>query len=93
MNRIILEHGVYTRVKVDGASSFVSAKPKAEPQTVALPKFALDDVVNLYDVLPMLSYDADDTMTIIYDIELNYNHERTRSVYSETSTGTKIQRL
>ncbi len=69
MNRIILEHGVYTCVKVDGASPVVSAEPVSEPQAVALPKFALDEVVNLYEVLPMLSYDADDTMTIIYDID------------------------
>ncbi len=69
MNRIILEHGVYTCVKVDGASAIVSAEPVSEPQAVALPKFALDEVINLYDVLPMLSYDADDTMTIIYDID------------------------
>lgn len=69
MNRIILEHGVYTCVKVDGALPIVSTEPLLEPQAVALPKFALDEVVNLYDVLPMLSYDADDTMTIIYDID------------------------
>ena len=69
MNRIILEHGVYTCVKVDGASVIVSTEPVAETQAVALPKFALDEVVNLYDVLPMLSYDADDTMTIIYDLD------------------------
>ena len=69
MNRIILEHGVYTCVKVDGASAIVSNKPVAETQAIALPKFALDEIVNLYDVLPMLSYDADDTMTIIYDID------------------------
>lgn len=29
----------------------------------------MDEVVNLYDVLPMLSYDDDDTMTIIYDLD------------------------
>ena len=69
MNRIILEHGVYTNVKIDGASPVVIAEPIAEPKAVTLPKFALDEVVNLYDVLPMLSYDADDTMTIIYDID------------------------
>ena len=69
MNRIILEHGVYTRVKVDGTSAIVSAESVPEPQAVALPKFGLDEVVNLYEVLPMLSYDADDTMTIIYDID------------------------
>ncbi len=69
MNQIILEHGVYTCVKVDGASPVVSAEPVTEPQAVALPKFALDEVVNLYDVLPMLSYDIDDTMKIIDDID------------------------
>jgi hypothetical protein len=69
MNRIILEQGVYTCVKVDGASVIVSTEPVAETQAVALPKFALDEVVNLYEVLPMLSYDADDTMSIIYDID------------------------
>jgi hypothetical protein len=69
MNRIILEHGVYTCVKVDGVSPVVSAEPVPEPQAVSLPKFALDEVINLYDILPMLSYDADDTMTIIYDID------------------------
>jgi hypothetical protein len=69
MNRIILEHGVYTCVKVDGALPVVSAEPIAEPKAVTLPKFALDEVVNLYDVLPMLSYDIDDTMKIIDDID------------------------
>ena len=69
MNRIILEHGVYTCVKIDGVSPVVSAEPISEPQAVSLPKFALDEVINLYDILPMLSYDADDTMTIIYDID------------------------
>ena len=65
MNRIILEHDVYTCVKVDGALPVASVEPVAELQAVALPKFALDEVVNLYEVLPMLSYNADDTMTII----------------------------
>lgn len=69
MNRIILEHSVYTCVKVDGASPVVSSKQVTEPQTIAITKFALDEEVNLYEVLPMLSYDADDTMSIIYDID------------------------
>jgi hypothetical protein len=69
MNRIILEHNVYTCVKVDGASPVVSAEPVPETQTVTLPKFALDEVVNLYDILPMLSYAPEDTMTIVYDID------------------------
>jgi hypothetical protein len=69
MNRIILEHSVYTCVKVDGASPVVSPEPIAETQTIALPKFALNEEINLYEVLPMLSYDADDTMSIIFDID------------------------
>jgi hypothetical protein len=69
MNRIIVEHGVYTCVKVNGALSVAITKPVPETQAVALPKFALDEVVNLHEVLPMLSYDANDTMTIIYDID------------------------
>ena len=69
MNRIILEHSVYTCVKVDGASPVVSPEPIAEPKTIALPKFALDEQINLYEVLPMLSFDAGDTMSIIYDID------------------------
>jgi hypothetical protein len=40
-----------------------------EQQVVALTKFALDEEINLYEVLPMLSYDADDTISIIFDID------------------------
>jgi hypothetical protein len=40
-----------------------------EPKEVVLPKFALNEAVNLYDVLPMLSYDSEDIMSIIYDID------------------------
>ncbi len=69
MNRIILEYGVNTKVKINVASSVVNPEPVAEPQTIALTKFALDEKINLYEVLPMLSYDADDTMSIIYDID------------------------
>ena len=54
---------------MDGASPVVSAEPVPETQTVTLPKFALDEVVNLYDILPMLSYAPEDTMTIVYDID------------------------
>jgi hypothetical protein len=68
MNRIILEHKVYTCVKVDGISSVNSPEHVLLPP-VAKQKFALDEVVDLYEVLPMLFYDAEDTMTIIYDID------------------------
>jgi hypothetical protein len=69
MNRIILEHGVYTNVKIDGTSPVFFAEPIAEPQSVVLTKYTLDEMVNLYEVLPMLSYDVDDTLTIICDID------------------------
>lgn len=71
MNRIILEHGVSTCVKVNSMLPVVISLPVAETKAVTLSKFALDDVVNLYEILPMLSYDTDDTMAIIYDI--NYS--------------------
>jgi hypothetical protein len=43
MNRIILEHGVYTCVKVDGALPVAITKPVAEPQAVTLPKYTSVD--------------------------------------------------
>lgn len=61
MNQIIVEHGVYTCVKVDEAIPIISAKPLTESQIIVLPKFALDEVVNLHELLPMLSYGFDDT--------------------------------
>lgn len=69
MNRIILEHGVMTCVKVDEVDSI---EPQAEPPAMELPKFTLDEVVNLYEVLPMLLFDVTDTMKIISDI----NHSK-----------------
>lgn len=41
------------------------------PKAVTLPKFALDEVVNLYDVLPMLSLKVEDSIKVISDI--NYS--------------------
>lgn len=41
------------------------------PKAVTLPKFALDEVVNLYDVLPMLSLNVEDSIKVISDI--NYS--------------------
>lgn len=51
MNRIILEHGVKTNFKVNNSDL---AYVKCEP----LPKYALYEMINLYDVLPQLSFDV-----------------------------------
>jgi hypothetical protein len=68
MNRIILVHGVFTNVKLDGALPVVNTELLAEPQAVVLTKYALDEMVNLYEVLPQLSFGVDDTIKIIYGI-------------------------
>lgn len=49
----------------------VNIETVAELQTVALSKFALDEVVNLYEVLPMLSLNVEDSIKVISDI--NYS--------------------
>jgi hypothetical protein len=65
MNRIVLEHGVTTCVKSDS----LVIKPLPEPKAVEVPKYALDEIVNLYDVLPQLSFNVEETIKIIYDID------------------------
>nr|WP_315172328.1 hypothetical protein [uncultured Flavobacterium sp.] len=64
MNRIILEHGVKTNVKSDG----LVIEPLPGPKAEVVAKYALDEIVNLYDVLPQLSFSVDDTIKIIYGI-------------------------
>lgn len=64
MNRIILEHGVKTNVKSDGLGTEPIPGIKAEEVL----KYALDEIVNLYEVLPQLSFSVEDTMKIIYGI-------------------------
>tara|TARA_B110000503_G_C7109298_1_gene397377 strand:+ start:952 stop:1134 length:183 start_codon:yes stop_codon:yes gene_type:complete len=49
----------------------VNIETVVELQTVALSKFALDEVVNLYEVLPMLSLNVEDSIKVISDI--NYS--------------------
>jgi hypothetical protein len=39
------------------------------PEAVELPKYALDEMVSLYDVLPQLSFDVDDILKIISGID------------------------
>jgi hypothetical protein len=65
MNRIILEHGVKTNVKSDG----LVIEPLPEPVAVGVVKYALDEIINLYNVLPQLSFDTDETIKIIDDID------------------------
>lgn len=80
MNRIILEHGVKTSVKVDGLTSEKDGDlVEMLPEAVELLKYALDEMVNLYDVLPQLSFDVDDIIKIISGID-NSNVEMARLV-------------
>jgi hypothetical protein len=62
MNRIILEHGVKTSVKVNDSNL-------GEAELEPLPKYALDEMINLYDVLPQLSFDVEDVLKIIAGID------------------------
>lgn len=62
MNRIILEHDVKTSVKVNSSDL-------VESNLLELPKYALDEMVSLYDVLPQLSFDVEDVLKIISGID------------------------
>jgi hypothetical protein len=76
------------------SSAIVSAEPVPEQQVVALQKFALDEVVNLYDVLPMLSLKVEDSIKVISDI--NYSQitiKELNQLYSQTKEGTKLYGL
>lgn len=64
MNRVILGYCVKIRVKSD--SLVIELLPAPEAEEVV--KYALDEIVNLYDVLPLLSYKDDDSIKIIYDL-------------------------
>ncbi|MFW0739947.1 hypothetical protein [Flavobacterium sp. T12S277] len=71
MNRIILEHGVKTNVKVDALTLETDAdlvEMIREPVAVELPKYALDEIVSLYEILPLLSFDVEDILKIISGI-------------------------
>ena len=58
-------------LKLMVALPVVNIETVVELQTVALSKFALDEVVNLYEVLPMLSLNVEDSIKVISDI--NYS--------------------
>jgi hypothetical protein len=40
-----------------------------EPEAVELPKYALDEMVSLYEVLPLLSFKVEDILKIISGID------------------------
>lgn len=70
MNRIILEHGVKTNVKVNMLEMDVNlVEVIPEPVAVELPKYALDEVVSLYEILPQLSFDVEDVLKVISGID------------------------
>ncbi len=71
MNRIILEHGVKTCVKIDLSDEIPTDETNIENE-IEVVKYKLDEVVNLYEVLPMLSFNVTDAMKIISDI----NHSK-----------------
>lgn len=60
MSRIILEHGVKTRVKVDTNVQ--------TPAPQAISTYRLSDEINLYDVLPILGFTVKESMEIIHGI-------------------------
>lgn len=60
MNRIILEHGVKTSVKVDMPVQQETIQPK---------RYHQDEEINLYDVLPALSFTIEESMTVIIDLK------------------------
>jgi hypothetical protein len=65
MNRIILDHGVKTSVKSGG----VVVEQFTEPEATEVSKYALDDIVNLYDILPQLSFSVEETIKIINGVD------------------------
>lgn len=72
MNRIILEHGVKSCVKdtspkIDVECAIVENEIEAVEAEETV-KYNLDEIVNLYEVLPKLSFNVDDTSKIISDI-------------------------
>lgn len=94
MNRIILEHGVKTNVKVNTLETDVDlVEVIPEPEAVELPKYALDEVVSLYDVLPQLLFDVEDVLKIIAGIDRSnvemaelvdyFNKQNTQQKYND----------
>lgn len=70
MNSIILEHGVKTSVKNDSLVNNIDLIESIhEPETAHLLKYTLDEIINLYEVLPKLSFEVEDILKIISGID------------------------
>lgn len=70
MNRIILEHGVKTSVKNDSLVNNIDfIESMHEPATAQVLKYTLNEIVSLYEVLPLLSFDVEDILKIISGID------------------------
>ena len=94
MNRIILEHGVKTSVKKDSLVSNVDLiESRHEPATAHILKYTLDEMINLYDVLPQLSFGVEDILKIISGIDNSnvemaelvdyFNRQNTQQKYND----------
>lgn len=62
MNKIILEHGVKTSVK-----STYPEKDETLPSKVL--QYAITDEINLYEILPAMSFSVSESMNIITDLD------------------------
>ena len=62
MNKIILEHGVKTSVK-----STYPEKDETLPSKVL--QYAITDEINLYKILPAMSFSVSESMNIINDLD------------------------
>ncbi|PZO31439.1 MAG: hypothetical protein DCE86_08940 [Flavobacteriaceae bacterium] len=60
MNRIILKHDVKTSVKID---------TPVQVETIQHKQYRLDEEINLYDVLPAISFTIEESMAIICDFD------------------------
>lgn len=71
MNRIVLEHGVKTTVKSDLSNEIPTDEISIENEIEAVEteKYKLDEVVNLYEVLPKLAFTPKEVFKIITDID------------------------
>lgn len=94
MNRIILEHGVMTCVKNDSLVNNIDLiESKHKPATAHISKYTLHEMINLYDVLPQLSFDVEDILKIISGIDNSnvemaelvdyFNRQNTQQKYND----------
>ncbi|QEE50697.1 hypothetical protein FUA48_14255 [Flavobacterium alkalisoli] len=62
MNSTILEHGVKTSVKIESP---------VQGETIQCKQYRLDEEINLYEVLPAMSFTIEESMTIICDFDFS----------------------